>query len=143
MTKRPKKNSKQLPLLCTKCEVGGPIEVTQESDRVMIRCLNCDTVSVALTITPLTPVDASDEVALNDIEIALLARVSKPSADVYQYVRRFQAENKYAPTMRDIQLALGYASPSNAGHHLKQLEAAGLLERDYGAARAIRLLHAA
>lgn len=45
-----------------------------------------------------------------------------------------------SPTVRQIQEKVGLASTSGVNYHLTKLEKAGLIERDYGLARVIRVV---
>src|SRR2546430_15396907 len=106
----------------------------------MVRCAACSSSAVAVMLTPSA---VSDDLVLKRIEHELLEQVPETTRALYRYIRRFQHENGYAPSVRDMQAEMGWGSTSNVAHHLKQLEGVGLIEREYAAARAIRLPHAA
>jgi hypothetical protein len=139
VAKRVKRNPNQLPLICEECG-GGPIDVAQHGDRVVILCESCGMTSIALMLEPLQPVD---NLALREIEIELLGRVSEIAGNAYKYIRQYQVDNGFSPTFREIQEAMGWASVTNVRHHLGQLAAVGLIEREYATSRSIRLPHAA
>lgn len=139
VSKRIKQPPNQLPLICQECG-SGPIEASQHGDRVVVRCESCGMVSIALV---LTPIQSNDDLALREIEVELLDQVSEPAQGIYRYIRQYHSENGYAPTFREIQHGMGWASLTNVRHHLKQLETVGLIERDYATSRGIRLPHVA
>ncbi len=58
---------------------------------------------------------------------------------IYQFIRTFQSEHGYPPTLREISKAC-YTSHGNVVRHLDKLEAQGLVSREPGRARSIRLL---
>ena len=58
---------------------------------------------------------------------------------VLNYVTRYINERGFAPSLRDICRALGFASPRSAQKHLEALEAEGLIRRE-SKSRAISLL---
>jgi SOS-response transcriptional repressor LexA len=62
---------------------------------------------------------------------------------LYDYLRRYIGRYRYAPTLREMQAAVGWQSANSATYYLAQLEEVGLIERDYGASRGIRLVHVA
>lgn len=58
---------------------------------------------------------------------------------VLQYIRDFIRENRYPPTVREIQLGLGFSSPRPIQHHLERLERDGLIEHERLKSRGIRV----
>lgn len=62
---------------------------------------------------------------------------------ILQSVVTFMDEHGYAPTLREIQGALGISSISVVAHHLDVVEARGYLRRVPGTSRSIVLLPAA
>ncbi len=125
----------QLPLICQDCG-EGPVSVRQAGGDVWVRCEACglETLAFALAAPPAGPD------ALREAELARLAQVGEPARALYEYLRRYLAEHGYAPTLRDMQTGMGWSSVNTARHHLEALEAAGLIARDYAAARGLRLL---
>ena len=59
---------------------------------------------------------------------------------VLDYIKRFIAEKKYAPTVREIMTGLHLKSPSTVHEHLVKLSNAGVLTFDNKRARTIELL---
>jgi hypothetical protein len=125
----------QLPLICRKC--GGPIEIQQEGDTIVSRCLNCDESAVVLTLL------GTDELTLHRIERDLLETVTPAASALYHYIRRYHRKYGYIPTRREMKDAMAWGSLNSVRHQLDQLTAAGLIESTYGASRGIRLPHAA
>jgi hypothetical protein len=136
MARSTKPSPNQLPLICLNC-TSGPVSIIREGDHVMIRCQSCGNEVIALTLTPPT------QIVLGDIEIELLRTVTPLASLLYEFIRRFQHHHGYAPSIRDMQQAMGWNSPSAVSHHLKSLEKVGLIKRDYAIPRSIRLPHAA
>ena len=60
-------------------------------------------------------------------------------AHVYFAIRDYIAARGRPPTLREIQAIMGFASVSTAGYHVRSLQREGLIERDVGLARAIRV----
>jgi repressor LexA len=58
---------------------------------------------------------------------------------ILEYIRAHLAEKGYPPTVRAIAAHFGIRSPNGARCHLLALERKGLLRRQRGKARAIRL----
>jgi len=63
----------------------------------------------------------------------------KKSDALLSFVREYTEENRYPPTMREIQEALGYSSTSVVIYNLGLLEREGLLTRQRFTARSIVL----
>ncbi len=59
---------------------------------------------------------------------------------ILEFIQEFYSENGIPPTVRDIQLACEISSTSVVDYNLKQLEAAGYLNRRKEVARGIELL---
>lgn len=59
-------------------------------------------------------------------------------AAILQYVKDYWTVEGFAPTIRDIQRGLGYASPSSAAHQIDLLVEEGLLVRSPGRPRTLR-----
>lgn len=58
---------------------------------------------------------------------------------VLHFLREHLARNGFPPSVREIQRAMGFASPRSAAKHLQALEAQGLIELPAHTARGIRL----
>jgi repressor LexA len=63
--------------------------------------------------------------------------VTKAQARVLDVVRTFWRSSGRGPTYREVQSAMGYASPNAVQGHVKALRAAGLLRKDLYGARTI------
>ncbi len=57
---------------------------------------------------------------------------------VLRYIRDFIRENRYPPTVKEIQLGLGFSSPRPIQHHLERLKRDGLIEHRPLKSRGIR-----
>lgn len=68
-----------------------------------------------------------------------MQRLSKKQQQVFDYIKRSLDENGFAPSVRDIADAVGYASPSTAQYVLDKLESYGYIERDPKLKRTIRI----
>ena len=58
---------------------------------------------------------------------------------VYEYVSKTIRENGYSPSVRDIKEALGFKSTSNVHTYLSRLEERGLLCKESGKSRTLRI----
>lgn len=66
--------------------------------------------------------------------------VSASAKDVLAFILRFKDANKGAsPTVREIMEGCGFGSTSVAHYHLGRLQEAGLINREAGKARSIRV----
>jgi len=135
----------QLPLFCGTC--GGPARAHRNAERVVIRCEQCGQRLFAYYLDPArdgeTPPEREDLFFVKLVERDLLRLAGPPAQALYDYLRRFIKAHSYPPTLREIQMAFGWGSPSTAQYFLNQLVDIGLIERDYGASRGIRLVHVA
>lgn len=59
---------------------------------------------------------------------------------IMRFLSKFQKENGYSPSIRQIGEAIGVKSTSLVDYYLKQLEEMGKIERDAHVSRSIRLL---
>jgi len=57
---------------------------------------------------------------------------------VLEYIRGFIREHGYPPTVREIQLGLGFSSPRPIQHHLERLKRDGLIKHEPLKSRGIR-----
>jgi len=62
--------------------------------------------------------------------------LSEPQAKIVTFIADFIEEHGWPPTMREIQLALGYGSPSTVHNHIHRLVHLGYLE---GSGRRMKL----
>lgn len=137
---------KKLPVICSDCG-RERVYALRRADRVLIRCDGCGARIFAYYTDRQrwgrdVPSEEGDELLVRQVERELLRMVSPGAAELYVYLRRYDTRHGYAPTLREMQHALGWRSPNSASHHLRQLEAVGLIERDYGEVRGIRLIYA-
>ncbi len=142
-----KRNIRRLAVICGSC--GHPSVVAYRSDdRALIYCEACGARIFAYYTDPDRqrrgqPPPDEDPLIIKQIERDLLREVSAAAAALYAYIRRYVGVNGYAPTLREMQHAFGWHSTNAASHHLRQLEDVGLIERDFGETRGIRLPHVA
>lgn len=60
--------------------------------------------------------------------------------DVLAYLKSFQSERGFPPTVREMMLHFGINSPNGMVCHLKALEAKGAIRRDKNSSRGIHIL---
>ena len=139
-----RKRKYSLPVICQRC---GSTHVVARlaTDRVLIHCEDCGARILAYYLDPKrqrreSPPEQEDAFLIRQVERELLRSVGKKAAALYEYLRRYVGEHGYAPTLREMQLAFAWQSASAARHHLRALEEVGLIERDYGEPRGIRLV---
>jgi hypothetical protein len=138
---------KRLPLICGFCKKAQVVAL-RSAERVLIRCEACGRRIFAFYTDPTrqqagAPPPSEDPLFVKQVEQELMRSVSQQAGALYEYLRRYAARHGYAPTLREIQLQFSWRSLNTVSHHLRQLESVGLIERDYGEARGIRLPHAA
>lgn len=68
-----------------------------------------------------------------------MKQLSKKQQIVFDYIKQSIDDNGFAPSVRDIANAVGYASPSTAQYVLDKLEEYGYIERDPMLKRTIRI----
>lgn len=56
------------------------------------------------------------------------------------FLARYQADHGYAPTMREMRDELGIGSTNTVSYRLRQLEDRGLIAREPGKSRALRIV---
>lgn len=69
-----------------------------------------------------------------------MAELSKMQQRIYEYIADRIREQGYAPSVREIGMAMGLKSPSTVHFHLKHLEEAGVIAKGAGKGRAIALV---
>jgi len=63
--------------------------------------------------------------------------ITKKQKEVLDFIKKFKAKKKYAPSLEEIRRHLGLASVSTAHHYISALEDAGFLKREENQPRAI------
>ena len=66
--------------------------------------------------------------------------LTKRQKEIFDFIKRYSAQNGYPPTVRDIGKAIGLTSSSTVHAHLANLEKIGLLRRDPTKPRAMEVL---
>ncbi|RME49409.1 MAG: transcriptional repressor LexA [Chloroflexi bacterium] len=69
------------------------------------------------------------------------AQLSERQQRIYHFIRQFQLEHHYPPTIREIGSALDITSTSVVNYNLNKLEEAGLIERDREVSRGLKLVN--
>jgi hypothetical protein len=116
---------------------------------VLIRCEGCGERLFAYYVDPDRqspgdePPEREDAFVVRRVERDLLKQCKPPARALYEYLRGFCRKHGYAPSLRQMQIGMGWESVNAVDHYLRQLEAAGLIERDTGVSRGIRLVHVA
>lgn len=76
------------------------------------------------------------------MEVAGMARkITKRQQQIYDYIRSYQKEKGYPPSVREMAAAVGLSSPSTVHAHLNALEERGLIKRDRTKPRAIEVFN--
>ena len=68
-----------------------------------------------------------------------MKKLTNKQQQIYDYIRAFQSEHGYPPSVREIGEAVGLSSPSTVHFHLKGLEEAGVISKAAGKTRAISM----
>ena len=68
-----------------------------------------------------------------------MPRTSTKQGEILDFLRRFAAENGYAPSVREICAAVGLKSTASVHYHLNELKRQGLIGMDENKNRAISL----
>lgn len=69
-----------------------------------------------------------------------MKKMTAKQREVYEFLRRYQEENGYPPTVREICTEIGFKSPSTAHFHLEGLKSSGYIIRDSRKTRALKFL---
>ncbi len=132
----------RLPVVCEKCGRAAVCEY-RTRDRLLIRCLACETWIVRYYNSPADKASADppaeESISTRLVERELMREVRNTPAALYIFIRRYCEAHGYAPTLREMRDEFDWCSTSSASHYLKQLEDVGLIERDYSVPRGIRL----
>ena len=64
-------------------------------------------------------------------------KITKRQQQIYDFIKEYQQEKGYPPSVREMASAVGLSSPSTVHAHLSALEARGLLKRDATKPRAL------
>lgn len=145
MDKDSKTRKGQVPLICGYCGSRN-VKVFRNAERVLVRCEDCHERLLSYYADPDrwdvdgAPTRDGDPFLVQQVEQHLLSQVDEPARALYAFLRRYLKRYGYAPTLREMQAGVGWASPNTVTYRLHQLEEVKLIERDYGAARGIRLL---
>ncbi|NDJ36995.1 MAG: hypothetical protein GYB64_20270 [Chloroflexi bacterium] len=134
----------RLTAFCGHCQAYGLVAV-QTPNTVMLSCPACGRrLHTFYTDPDLRRIaQAVGEQAANRIaETDLLVQVPQKANALYGLLRRYIGEHGYAPTQREAARLMGWKSTNTVRHHLEVLEQVGLIERDYGEARGLRLPYA-
>ena len=66
-------------------------------------------------------------------------KITKRQQQIYDFIRSYQTEKGYPPSVREMAAAVGLSSPSTVHAHLSALEAYGLIKRDKTKPRALEV----
>lgn len=68
-------------------------------------------------------------------------KISKRQQQIYDFIRSYQKEKGYPPSVREMAAAVGLSSPSTVHAHLSVLEDLGLIKRDATKPRALEVFN--
>lgn len=68
-------------------------------------------------------------------------KISKRQQQIYDFIRSYQLEKGYPPSVREMAAAVGLSSPSTVHAHLSALEERGLIKRDATKPRALEVFN--
>lgn len=68
-------------------------------------------------------------------------KITKRQQQIYDFIRTYQKERGYPPSVREMAAAVGLSSPSTVHAHLNALEELGLIRRDATKPRALELFN--
>ena len=66
-------------------------------------------------------------------------KITKRQQQIYDFIRSYQTEKGYPPSVREMAAAVGLSSPSTVHAHLSALEDHGLIKRDKTKPRALEV----
>ncbi|GAB4479116.1 MAG: hypothetical protein Kow00124_24390 [Anaerolineae bacterium] len=136
----------RIAVICEVCR-SASVYALRTPDQAVIRCETCGAHIFAYYTDPErrqrgeTPSEFEQHQTVHRVEQELLAQVAAPARGLYEFLKRYRRHYGYAPTLREMCISIGWGSVTTARHHLAALERVGLIERDYGASRGIRLVY--
>lgn len=68
-------------------------------------------------------------------------KITKRQQQIYDFIRSYQHEKGYPPSVREMAAAVGLSSPSTVHAHLSALEDHGLIKRDATKPRALEVFN--
>ncbi len=68
-------------------------------------------------------------------------KITKRQQQIYDFIRSYQLEKGYPPSVREMAAAVGLSSPSTVHAHLSALESRGLIKRDSTKPRALEVFN--
>lgn len=68
-------------------------------------------------------------------------KITKRQQQIYDFIRSYQQDKGYPPSVREMAAAVGLSSPSTVHAHLNALEDHGLIKRDKTKPRALELFN--
>lgn len=68
-------------------------------------------------------------------------KITKRQQQIYDFIRSYQQEKGYPPSVREMAAAVGLSSPSTVHAHLSALEEHGLIKRDATKPRALEVFN--
>lgn len=68
-------------------------------------------------------------------------KISKRQQQIYDFIRSYQKEKGYPPSVREMAAAVGLSSPSTVHAHLSALEDLGLIKREATKPRALEVFN--
>lgn len=68
-------------------------------------------------------------------------KITKRQQQIYDFIRSYQKEKGYPPSVREMASAVGLSSPSTVHAHLNALEDLGLIKRDATKPRALEVFN--
>lgn len=68
-------------------------------------------------------------------------KITKRQQQIYDFIRSYQKEKGYPPSVREMAAAVGLSSPSTVHAHLSALEDLGLIKRDATKPRALEVFN--
>ncbi|WP_083810037.1 transcriptional repressor LexA [Coriobacterium glomerans] len=71
----------------------------------------------------------------------MVRKITKRQQQIYDFIRSYQLEKGYPPSVREMAAAVGLSSPSTVHAHLSALEDHGFIKRDATKPRALELFN--